>query len=95
MVRLAAETEDIHQKATAVQQQAGEMEAQLARLSGGITDLHNTWQGTAAQAFQELYEKWNTQARTMRETLESIGRALNAVGTDYERLEIEIASHLH
>jgi WXG100 family type VII secretion target len=94
MVRLTAETGDIHQKAMTVQQEAGEIEALLAKLTAAMTDLHNTWQGTAASAFQELYASWSTQARSMRETLESIGRSLNAAGTDYEQLETQIASQL-
>jgi WXG100 family type VII secretion target len=94
MVRLSAETEDIHAKATAVQQQASEIDAQLSQLTAAITDLQATWQGPASTAFHGLYDKWRAQATNMSQMLESIGQALNTVGSDYEQLETQIASQL-
>ena len=94
MVSLRAETEDIHAKALAVQQQAGDIETQLGTLSQKINDLYNTWQGSAASAFHDLYHNWQIQATNMRQALEGIGRALSVVGTDYEDLERQIASKL-
>ena len=94
MVHLAAQTEDIHQKASTVQQEAAEADAMLSKLTAALNELHATWQGPASQAFQHLYATWSTQAKNMQQTLENIGRALNAAGTDYEQLESHIASSM-
>jgi ESAT-6 family protein len=94
MVHLAAQTDDMRAKATTVQQQAAETEAQLSRLTAALNELQATWQGQASQAFQQLYATWSTQARNMQQTLENIGRALNAAGTGYEQLESQIASSM-
>lgn len=94
MVRLAAQTEDIHSKAQTVQQEVADMEARLAKLTGAINELQSTWQGQASSSFHELYSTWSTQAKSMRQTLESIGRSLNSAGTDYEQLESQLASQM-
>lgn len=94
MVRLAAQTEDIHSKAQTVQQEVADLEARLAKLTGAMSELHGTWQGSAASSFQELYSGWSNQAKSMRQTLESIGRSLNSAGSDYEHLEAQLASQM-
>jgi WXG100 family type VII secretion target len=95
MVQMAAQTEDIHQKAMAVQQDAAEVEAMLGKLTAAMSELASTWRGPAASAFQQRFAGWATQARNMRQTLEAIGQSLNSAGTDYEQLESQIASHMH
>lgn len=95
MVHLAAQTEDIHQKATTIQQEAAEVEAMLGKLSAALGELNSTWQGPASQAFHQLYEGWAGQARSMQQTLENIGRSLNSAGTSYEQLESQIAGSMH
>src|SRR4051812_16733686 len=85
-------TGDVAAKARHIQSEAVEIEERLRILTTTMADLAGTWTGSAAAAFQDLYQEWDRTARQMKEALDNIGRSLNKAGTDYDALEQQLTS---
>ena len=86
------DTEDIANKAAAIQTTAGEIENQLAQLTTQMAALAETYTGAGASAFQQVYEQWKTTAAQMKEELGEIGIALGNTGQARGDVEQQIAS---
>ncbi len=85
------DTEDIANKAAAIQATAGELESQLAQLTSQMSALAETYTGAGASAFQEVYAQWKTTAAQMKEELGEIGVALRNTGQTRGDVEQQIA----
>jgi len=57
---------------------------QLQPLNGG------EWAGAASAAFNDLYAKFNQNAKGLTEALEGIGKLMNAAGQSYASAEQQI-----
>lgn len=51
--------------------------AQLEDLKAQIKPMVSTWEGEAAQRYQEHQAKWDTAAQELNEILTTIGRAVD------------------
>ena len=60
--------------------------ALLAKIQG----LGDSWQGPAASALQELYAKWDSDARALMDTLTEISQAMQQAATRYEETESNV-----
>jgi WXG100 family type VII secretion target len=85
-------TGDVATKAQKIQSEASEIEARLSQLSSAMADLANTWTGSAASSFQEMYAGWDRTAKQMKQALDGIGTSLKGAGTDYDSLESKLTS---
>lgn len=94
MVQLRVQTEDLHQMATTVQQDATQAEEILAKLNGDANNLAANWQGPASQAFHQTFTQWQQQWTSVKTLLEQLGQSLNAAGTGYEDTENQIANSM-
>jgi len=90
--QLKVSTDDVAAKASAVRSQATELESQVAALTSQMAALADTWTGTAASAFQELYAQWRGQAGQIQQSLADISTSLNSAGTNYAEVEAANAS---
>jgi early secretory antigenic target protein ESAT-6 len=85
------DTEDIANKAAAIQTAAGEIETQLTQLTIQMGALAETYTGAGASAFQEVYAQWKITAAQMKEELGEIGVALGNTGQARGDVEQQIA----
>jgi WXG100 family type VII secretion target len=83
-------SEMITNVASQVTSGASEIEGQRSALLAQIQGLGDSWQGTAASALQELYAKWDSDARALMETLTEIGQAMQEAATAYEVTEEDV-----
>lgn len=85
------DTDDIAAKAAKIQSTAGEIETQLGLLTNEMSAFAETYKGAGANAFQEVYAKWQQMQLQIREELAEIGTALQRTGQVREQVESEIA----
>lgn len=69
------------------QQSFNSLKAQL----GGLAD---SFRGQTADAFQMRYDEWETSARDLMESLDSLGRFLNNAAEQIDSLDSSLASQL-
>lgn len=80
-------SEAIRNVAGQVASGAEEIDAQRQTLLSQIHGLGDSWQGSAATALQTLYEKWDSDVRTLQTTLTEIGQTMQEAATNYETTE--------
>jgi len=85
------DTDDIAAKAVKIQTIASEIETQLNLLTQEMSVFAETYQGAGANAFQEVYARWQQTQGQIKEELVGIGRALQQTGQVREQVETEIA----
>ncbi len=66
-----------------------DVDSQLTALGNKLDSLRGVWQGEAAMSFTTLMERWNANARTVRDALASIADAIQSSGAVYEASEAE------
>jgi WXG100 family type VII secretion target len=84
-------TDDIAARAAKIQSTASEIETQLGLLTQEMAAFAETYKGAGANAFQEVYAKWQQTQGQIREELAEIGTALQKTGQVREQVETEIA----
>lgn len=85
------DTDDIAAKAVKIQTIASEIETQLNLLTQEMSVFAETYQGAGANAFQEVYARWQQTQGQIKEELVEIGSALQQTGQVREQVETEIA----
>jgi WXG100 family type VII secretion target len=90
MSQFRVSPEQIRAVAGQVASGGSEIEQQRTALLGQIQGLGDSWQGTAASALQGLYEKWDSDVRSLMTTLSEIGQAMNQAATQYEETETSV-----
>ena len=91
MAQIMVTPDEIREVARQVESGAAEIEQQRQTLLSHIQRLGGSWQGPAASALQGLYEKWDTQARALHQTLDEIGKAMTTAAQNYEVAEQDLA----
>jgi WXG100 family type VII secretion target len=56
-------------------------------LQSQLSSLSDSWQGQAAQSFQELIQRWRTTSDQVDEQLRQIGNALAHAAQQYSDIE--------
>lgn len=84
-------TEEMARAAGQVQAVNEQVAADLASLRNRLAPLAGQWSGQAAVQFAQLMERWDTEARTLNDALQTIGGALQGTRVDYEQREQEQA----
>lgn len=85
------DTDDIAARAAKIGSTAGEIETQLSLLTQEMAIFAETYKGAGANAFQEVYAKWQQTQGQIKEELAEIGSALRQTGQVREQVETEIA----
>ena len=71
---------------------SADVEAQVAAMMARLTALQDAWQGEAAGRFQGVVGDWRATQARVRESLDTISRALGAAGRQYAEAELHNAS---
>ncbi|MEQ1785438.1 MAG: WXG100 family type VII secretion target [Acidimicrobiales bacterium] len=78
--QLVALSSSLSSGSQSVQSQLDSMRKQLEPL---VTD----WEGAASATFQQLWQDWQTSARTLKESLDGIAQLLSKAGQTYQQAE--------
>jgi WXG100 family type VII secretion target len=85
------DTDDIAARAARIESTASEIETQLGTLTQDMAVFAESYKGAGADAFQEVYAKWQRTQGQIKEELAEIGAALRQTGQVREQVETEIA----
>ena len=69
-----------------------DVQGELRRLQGVVDDVAASWKGDAQHSFAGLMQRWNDDARQLREALNSIAENLRANAAGSDETETENAS---
>ena len=70
-----------------IQATIGKLQSEVELLHAQLQSLEGSWQGIAADSFQELVKRWRTTATTVENQLGEIGAALARAATQYNDIE--------
>lgn len=70
------------------------VQSELAALRSKLVPLQGAWVGVAASNFTALMAKWDADAKTINDSLRTIGEAIQGSSTTYQQREEEQASSL-
>lgn len=74
-------------QASAAQASVTAIQAEVARLHSRLTGLQESWQGSAASAFQGVLADWRATQQRVEESLAGISQALQHAGRQYDEAE--------
>jgi WXG100 family type VII secretion target len=86
------DTGDIAAKAQAIRSTADEIETLLNTLNSQMIDLSHSYTGAAANAFQEVYQQWQTTQAQVKEELNEISTGLVNTGQARDDQEQSLTS---
>ncbi len=87
-------TEDMDLAAKHVMTVNEQVQGELKALQARLAPLAGAWTGDASMAFTRLMERWNTDATSLNNALNSIGGAIQSSGTSYARNEEQASSSM-
>lgn len=67
----------------------GELTQMLSQLRGEVADNAATWQGTAATAFKQLIDRWDSSANLLVTALDEFENNLRGTDKNYAVIEDE------
>jgi len=70
-----------------IQATIGRLRSEIDTLHGQLQGLQSSWQGVAANSFQELVTRWRTTESSVQEQLGQIGTALSVAANQYAEVE--------
>ncbi len=70
-----------------IQSTIGRLRGEIDNLHAQLQGLQNSWQGVAANSFQELVSRWRVTESTVSDQLGQIGQALAHAATQYSDVE--------
>jgi len=81
------DSEEVLATNTVVQHTIEKLQTDVATLHTQLINLQSSWQGQAANSFQELATKWRTTAGLVQQQLGEIGQALTVAAQQYSEIE--------
>ena len=72
-----------------------EVQSELSRLRGVVDGLRGSWSGQAQASFDELMQRWDTNAKDLSDALTSIGENIRANARSFENVEASNAQSLN
>ena len=64
-----------------------EVQSELSRLRGVVDGLRGAWSGQAQASFDELMQRWDTNAKDLSDALTSISENIRANARAFENME--------
>lgn len=86
-MRILVDSEQVLATNTVVQHTIEKLQTDVSTLHNQLISLQSSWQGQAANSFQELATKWRTTAGLVQEQLGEIGQALTLAAKQYAEIE--------
>jgi len=87
MSRYEVDSAQVAQASAAIQGSAGQISAEVDRMTRHLLDLQSSWKGQAATSFQHVVVDWRATQERVRTGLEEIQQALAAAGQHYQQAE--------
>lgn len=87
MTRILVDSEQVLATNTVVQATIEKLQTDVNTLHSQLVNLQSSWQGQAANSFQELASKWRTTAGLVQQQLGDIGQALALAARQYSEIE--------
>ena len=87
MTRILVDSEQVLATNTVVQATIEKLQTDVNTLHSQLVNLQSSWQGQAANSFQELASKWRTTAGLVQQLLGDIGQALALAAKQYSEIE--------
>jgi WXG100 family type VII secretion target len=87
MTRILVDSEQVLATNVVVQNTIQKLETDVDTLHSQLVTLQSSWQGQAANSFQELAGKWRTTAGLVQQQLAEIGQALALAAKQYAEIE--------
>ena len=87
MTRFLVDSEQVLAANGMVQSTIGRLQNDVDALHSQLTGLNSSWQGQAANSFQELAARWRTTATLVQNQLAELGQALTLAANQYAEIE--------
>lgn len=87
MSRFSVDSSQISQASAAVNTSAQRIQQEVAAMMRLLTELQNSWQGSAAAAFTDTVANWNRTQQQVETSLLSIKTTLQSTATSYQEVE--------
>jgi WXG100 family type VII secretion target len=95
MSAIKVTAEDLSRVSGSLRTGAEDIQGKLSSMESQVNALISAdWQGSASSAFNDLYTKWHSGAKQLREALDGISQMLQKSGDAYQQTEDQIASQL-
>ncbi|MGE9784076.1 WXG100 family type VII secretion target [Janibacter sp. G368] len=92
MASFTVDTAQVASSASDVSRISEDVEATVASMMSRLISLQNEWQGEASSSFQDLINDWRATQRTVKDSLDEIGRVLGEAGRTYDDTESSVKS---
>ena len=90
MATFTVNTTQVASRASDVSRISEDVETTVASMMSRLISLQNDWQGDASTSFQDLINDWRATQRTVKESLDEIGRALSDASQTYDNSETTV-----
>lgn len=87
MSRFLVDSEQVLAANGMVQNTINRLQNDVDSLHAQLTGLNSSWQGQAANSFQELAARWRTTATLVQNQLAELGQALTLAANQYAEIE--------
>ena len=87
MTRFLVDSEEVLAANTVVQSTIQKLQSDVDTLHTQLNSLQSSWQGQAANSFQDLAGRWRTTAGLVQQQLGEIGQALAIAAQQYSDIE--------
>ena len=90
MATFTVNTTQVASSSSDVSRISEDVETTVASMMSRLISLQNDWQGDASTSFQDLINDWRATQRTVKESLDEIGRALSDASQTYDNSETTV-----
>ncbi|MEN9989343.1 MAG: hypothetical protein RL508_322 [Actinomycetota bacterium] len=87
MTRFLVDSEEVLAANTVVQSTIQKLQGDVDTLHTQLNSLQSSWQGQAANSFQDLATRWRSTAGLVQQQLGEIGQALALAAKQYSEIE--------
>jgi WXG100 family type VII secretion target len=85
--RFAVDSELVLAANGVIQHSIEKIQGDVNALHSQLSSLQDTWQGSAANSFQELVTRWRSTANLVDQQLAELGKALAYAASQYQEIE--------
>lgn len=87
MSRFQVDSEQVLAANGMIQNTINKLQTDIDALHAQLTNLQSSWQGQAADSFQQLALKWRSTATIVEQQLGELGQALAFAAQQYNEIE--------
>ena len=87
MTHFSVDSEQVLAANTTIQATIQRLQTEVDTLHANLQGLNGSWQGVAANSFQELVGRWRITANTVQSQLAEVSAALGVAAKQYSEIE--------